>query len=117
MSKKDHHVTGPGPVNKKEKQSLSKRQKEIIRTLVQMKGRPVTTAAISEKLSVSNRTVLRELPSVEKWLDENDFHFVRKQDWLTAWLYSLSFKQDCTAHNQCKDRRRSLHQPSGYVSS
>ena len=79
MSKKDHHVTGPGPVNKKEKQSLSKRQKEIIRTLVQMKGRPVTTAAISEKLSVSNRTVLRELPSVEKWLDENDFHFVRKR--------------------------------------
>ena len=79
MSKKDLHVTGTGPANKKGKRSLSKRQKEIIRTLVQMKGRPVTMAAISEKLSVSNRTILRELPSVEEWLDENDFHFIRKR--------------------------------------
>ena len=79
MSKKDLHVTGNGSSNKKEKRSLSKRQKSIIRTLVQMKGRPVTVAAISEKLAVSNRTVLRELPSVEKWLDENDFHFIKKR--------------------------------------
>ena len=79
MSKKDLHVTGNGSSNKKEKRSLSKRQKSIIRTLVQMKGRPVTVAAISEKLAVSNRTVLRELPFVEKWLDENDFHFIKKR--------------------------------------
>ncbi len=79
MTKQDPNASGKSPGNKKEKNNLSKRQKAIIHTLVQMKGRPVTVAAISEKLSVSNRTVLRELPQVEEWLEENDFRFVRKR--------------------------------------
>jgi mannitol operon transcriptional antiterminator len=64
--------------NKKRK-TLSKRQKEIIRILAQMGGNSVTAAAISEKLAVSTRTVLREIPAIEEWLLENDFKFVRKR--------------------------------------
>jgi len=47
--------------------------------MAQMGGRPVTVAAISEKLSVSSRTILRELPVVETWLSDNDFQFDRKR--------------------------------------
>ena len=39
---------------------------------------PVTLSAISQKLEVSTRTVLRELDAVEAWLDENDFQLIRK---------------------------------------
>lgn len=63
----------------KKERNLSKRQKSIIRMMVQMKGNPITVAAISEKLNVSSRTVLREMPTVEKWLSDNDFRFVRKR--------------------------------------
>ena len=63
----------------KKRKDLSNRQKSIIRMMVQMKGNPVTVAAISEKLSVSSRTILREMPAVEDWLFENDFRFVRKR--------------------------------------
>lgn len=58
--------------------ALSKRQKAIIQLLVQMNTRPVTVSAISEKLGVSSRTILREVPVIEKWMTDNDFHFVRK---------------------------------------
>ncbi len=64
---------------KKERKTLSKRQKAIISVLVQMGGQPVTLSAISEKLSVSSRTILRELSVVEEWMSENDFRFVRKR--------------------------------------
>ena len=57
---------------------LSKRQKTIIQMLTRMAGKPVTIATISEKLGVSSRTVLREMPVIERWLDDNDFRFVRK---------------------------------------
>lgn len=57
---------------------LSKRQKTIIQMLTKMAGKPVTIATISEKLGVSSRTVLREMPMIERWLDDNDFQFVRK---------------------------------------
>ena len=58
---------------------LSKRQKAIIRMMAQMGGKPVTVAAISEKLSVSDRTILRDMPVIEKWFSENDFKLVRKR--------------------------------------
>lgn len=69
-----------GNMNNKRKSTmaLSGRQKLIIQMLVQMNSRPVTVAAVSEKLGVSSRTVLREIPQIEKWLEENDFHFIRK---------------------------------------
>lgn len=62
----------------KTKTSLSRRQKQIIQILVQMDTRPVTVAAIAEKLKVSSRTILRELPLIEDWMNENDFRFSRK---------------------------------------
>lgn len=62
----------------KKRNSLSKRQKSIIGILTQMNGKAITVSAISEKLNVSSRTILRELPSIEQWMSDNDFHFNRK---------------------------------------
>ncbi len=58
---------------------LTSRQKSIIKILTQFTvGKPITVSAISETLSLSSRTVLREMPHIEKWLTDNDFKFVRK---------------------------------------
>ena len=78
---KDKEFTSPANEadRRKGRKSLSKRQKAIISVLVQMGGQPVTLSAISEKLSVSSRTILRELSVVEEWMSENDFRFVRKR--------------------------------------
>ena len=46
--------------------------------LAQMAPKPVTLAALSEKLGVSSRTVFREMPVIEQWLSDNDFRFSRK---------------------------------------
>ena len=58
--------------------TLTTRQKSIIRILTRMDGRPITVAVISEKLGVSTRTILREVPAIEKWMSDNDFNFDRK---------------------------------------
>lgn len=58
--------------------TLTSRQRDIIRILSKTAGNPIPVGAVSEKLDVSSRTVLRELPAIEKWLDENDFTFIRK---------------------------------------
>lgn len=61
------------------KEPLTSRQKQIIQILTKFTAsRPVTVAMISEMLGLSSRTILREIPHVEKWLAQNDFHFVRK---------------------------------------
>ena len=61
------------------KEQLTSRQKQIIQILTKFTAsRPVTVAMISEMLGLSSRTILREIPHVEKWLAQNDFHFVRK---------------------------------------
>lgn len=57
---------------------LTARQREIVRLLAKTARNPIPVGAISEKLNVSSRTILRELPAVERWLDENDFTFIRK---------------------------------------
>ncbi|MDO4941666.1 MAG: BglG family transcription antiterminator [Lachnospiraceae bacterium] len=58
---------------------LTKRQKTIIQMLAQFTfSNPVTVQVISEKLKLSSRTILRELPKIENWMEENDFHMVRK---------------------------------------
>lgn len=59
-------------------QRLTSRQVSIIQMVTNTAPRPVTIGAISEKLGVSSRTVLRELPAIERWFEENDFSFVRK---------------------------------------
>lgn len=43
-----------------------------------MNGKAITVSAISEKLNVSSRTILRELPTIEQWMSDNDFNFSRK---------------------------------------
>lgn len=57
---------------------LTSRQRSIIEIIARMSGKPVPIGAISEKLGISSRTVLRELPSIEQWMNENDFTFIRK---------------------------------------
>lgn len=61
------------------KNRLTARQKDIIEILTRFTAsRPVTVGMISEMLGVSSRTILREIPHVERWLTQNDFHFIRK---------------------------------------
>ena len=61
------------------KSKLMSRQKEIIQILTKSTIKnPITVSAIAEKLNVSSRTVLREIPKIEKWLDENGFNFIKK---------------------------------------
>jgi mannitol operon transcriptional antiterminator len=64
--------------NSSKRKHLTSRQASIIQLLAKSAPEPVTLSAISQKLEVSSRTVLRELDAVEHWLDENDFRFVRK---------------------------------------
>ncbi len=61
------------------KQKLSKRQKTIVQMLARFtSSNPVTVQVISEKLNLSSRTILRDLPTIEKWMMENDFHLIKK---------------------------------------
>lgn len=64
--------------NSNKRKHLTSRQASIIHLLAKSAPEPVTLSAISQKLEVSSRTILRELDAVEHWLDENDFHFLRK---------------------------------------
>lgn len=76
---------------------MTARQQAIIKILAAMAGRPVTVHAISEKLGVSSRTVLRELPAIEQWLDENDFAFTRKPG------VGLAIEEDAATLNLLND--------------
>lgn len=61
------------------KNKLNSRQKEIIKILTKSKvDSPITTSMIAKELSLSARTVLREMPKIEEWLDENEFNFIKK---------------------------------------
>lgn len=58
---------------------LNSRQKEIIKILTKSTiNSPITTSMIAKELSLSSRTVLREMPKIEEWLDENEFKFIKK---------------------------------------
>lgn len=61
------------------KNKLNSRQKEIIKILTKSKvDSPITASMIAKELSLSARTVLREMPKIEQWLDENEFNFIKK---------------------------------------
>ncbi len=63
----------------KRKSELTSRQKSIIEILAKnTSSESLTASLISEKLSVSTRTVLRELPDIEKWLLKHQFAFSKK---------------------------------------
>lgn len=58
---------------------LTKRQKSIIKMLTQFSAdNPITIQAISAKLKLSSRTILREMPTIDQWFDQNDFQLVKK---------------------------------------
>lgn len=61
------------------KKQLTSRQKEIIQILTKSTAsHPVTVSMISEMMGLSSRTILREIPHIKDWMEQNDFHFVRK---------------------------------------
>lgn len=61
------------------KKKLMSRQKQIIQILTKSTNKnPITISTIAEILNVSSRTVLREMPKIEEWLDENGFNFIKK---------------------------------------
>ena len=61
------------------KSGLTKRQKNIIEMLAKFTSdNPITVQAISEKLDLSSRTVLGEMPQIDAWYEKNDFHLVKK---------------------------------------
>lgn len=61
------------------KKKLVSRQKQIIQILTKSTIKnPITISTIAENLNVSSRTVLREMPKIEEWLDENGFNFIKK---------------------------------------
>ena len=59
---------------------LTQRAENIIRILARFpQDHPATVGIIAEELAVSDRSVQRELPTVEKWLSSRGYHFVRKR--------------------------------------
>lgn len=67
------------PSKENKKNGLTARQKAIIEILTKFTAtNPVTVSTISEKLKLSSRTILREMPEIERWLSENEFKFIRK---------------------------------------
>lgn len=68
-----------GKSGKMKRKKITSRQKEIILLLAQNPiNKPITISAIAKELNLSSRTVLRDMASVENWLDENDFDFIKK---------------------------------------
>ena len=58
---------------------ITSRAKEILRLLIGADfSNSITVNDIAEKLNVSSRTILREMPQVEKWLKYNKFKFIKK---------------------------------------
>lgn len=99
---------------------LSARSEKIIRILVRFpSSKPVTAALISEELGLSRRSVLRELPSVEKWLTHAGFELIRKPgsglmlnvsaERRQALLDMLGEPGDAPVAESRKQRQRLLH--------
>jgi mannitol operon transcriptional antiterminator len=58
---------------------ITSRQKEIILMIAKNPMNiPVTISEIAKELNLSTRTVLRDMPSIEDWSDENHFEFIKK---------------------------------------
>jgi|GEM_PF-152434 len=93
---------------------LTNRQASIIRILLQAGAQPVTIKEVAGQLEISSRTVLRELPDIERWFQENDICFIRKpsvglsiqesEDTLRQ-LQSL-LDGESVLHNQSRQERR-----------
>ena len=56
---------------------LTDNGRRLIRKLADLPPVWLTAAALGESIGVSRRTVMRELPGMEKWLEAAGFRFVR----------------------------------------
>lgn len=93
---------------------LTNRQAAIIRILLQAGAQPITIKEVASQLEISSRTVLRELPEIERWFQENDIRFVRKpsvglsiqesEETLRQLQYLLD--GESVLHNQSRQERR-----------
>lgn len=59
------------------REKLSANARKLIEQLLSLPQGWVTAAALAESIGVSRRTVLRELPAVEQWMQAAGAHFVR----------------------------------------
>lgn len=59
------------------REELSANARKLIEQLLSLPQGWVTAAALAESIGVSRRTVLRELPAVEQWMQAAGAHFVR----------------------------------------
>ena len=58
---------------------ITSRQKQIIHMMAENhSNKPITISQIASRLNLSTRTVLRDMSSIEYWLDQNDFQFIKK---------------------------------------
>ena len=64
-------------MNAAQNQNLSANARNLIEQLLSLPQGWVTAAAWAESIGVSRRTVLRELPAVEQWMQQAGAHFVR----------------------------------------
>ena len=55
-------------MNAAQNQNLSANARNLIEQLLSLPQGWVTAAALAESIGVSRRTVLRELPAVEQWM-------------------------------------------------
>nr|WP_243183575.1 BglG family transcription antiterminator [Anaerosolibacter carboniphilus] len=56
---------------------LTARGKQILQMIVDA-SKPITIGDIARNLEVSSRTILREMPLTEQWLEKNDFKLMKK---------------------------------------
>lgn len=56
---------------------ITSRVKQILEMICEASD-SITIKKIAKRLGVSTRTILREMPTVEKWLSDNDFELVKK---------------------------------------
>ena len=58
---------------------ITSRQKNIIQMIAENNSdKAITIGQIANRLDLSTRTVLRDMSSIEEWLDQNDFRFIKK---------------------------------------
>ncbi len=58
------------------REELSANARKLIEQLLSLPQGWVTAAALAESIGVSRRTVLRELPAVEQWMQAAGAHFL-----------------------------------------
>ncbi|WP_409969806.1 PRD domain-containing protein [Bengtsoniella intestinalis] len=82
-------------------QPLTPRQRDVVVRLAQFSAEnPATVADISKELNISSRTVLRELPTIEQWLQGQQVAFIRKPGVGIALEGTLEQRQQVVAQLQ-----------------